>query len=803
MINTLNKDSLLELPLLPLKNIVLFPKSIVPVVIGRLSSIKSVEYALATDSREICIVTQKKHQDENPILEELYHVATHAIILQAMKMPKGNYKLLLEGISRLKIDSIESKEDIVFVTASQSETIFPEDNIEFKALWKALQETYTNYTFYYDKMPQHLLSEDVTVYDAEIMIDTLITQLTFDIHQKQLFLEEKKLYNRIQKILLFLKTELDILNTEERIKNTIQSQIESTQREYYLHEQLKAIQKELKKDKTDDIIHEYRKKMNSLNLSLEAKDKIDKEITRLEGMQAFSSEASVNRHYIEWVLSLPWEKLSKDTHSLIKAKSILDKDHYGLVKIKERILEFIAAKKYSTKLIKTPVLCLVGPPGVGKTSLVLSIANSLNRELVKVALGGVKDESEIRGHRRTYVASMPGRILQGMKKANTVNPVFLLDEIDKMSNDLHGDPASALLEVLDPEQNKEFVDNYLEISYDLSQVIFIATANHIDGIPYALADRMEMIFLSGYTNNEKMEISKKFLLPKLLRDHNLNDSVCIFQEEALAVLINEYTREAGIRNLERLITRSLRKIIQEILEFKPKKAIIVDRKKIINYFKSSPYKMKAFDHSSKIGIVTGLAWTELGGEVLEVEVAFSKGKGNLTLTGQLGEVMQESAQTALSYIKFKSDLLQIKKNFFNEHDIHIHVPEGATPKDGPSAGITICTALVSALKKIPVKPLIAMTGEITLQGRVLSVGGLKEKFLAAHSYGFKEIIVPAEHKDYALESLEELGKEVVSLYFVETMDEVLMHGLIKNPFEKTKKIITLKVSSSRKRKESI
>jgi ATP-dependent Lon protease len=561
---------------------------------------------------------------------------------------------------------------------------------------------------------------------------------------------------------------------------------------------MKAIQKELGRDDQSADIDEIRAKIKKIGLSQDAHEKVEKELNRLEQMPPLSSEAAISRNYIDWIMSLPWKKETKDTISIRKAEHILENTHAGLKKAKERIIEFLAAKKFSKNLERSPILCLVGPPGVGKTSLAKSVAESLGREFVRISLGGVRDEAEIRGHRRTYIGALPGKIIQSMKKANSINPVILLDEIDKMSHDVHGDPAAALLEVLDPEQNKNFVDHFLDTEYDLSRVMFIATANVADHIPYALYDRLEMIPLSGYTIEEKNAIGKKFLVPRNLTEHSLDKTQFKLPDESINTIINHYTKESGVRQLERIITKLMRKSIQELLKDKNKKSITVTNQLILEWLGNHIFKPTSLsDRADRIGLATGLAWTEVGGDVLEIETTALAGKGTVTLTGQLGDVMQESAQAAISYIRSRAEDLNIKPSFYANRDIHVHLPEGATPKDGPSAGITMCCAIVSALTKNALRPDIVMTGEITLQGRVLAIGGLKEKLLAARQHGFKTVIIPDENKDDLTEIRKEIAIDDLNIVPVKNMDQVLETAFVKSPFAK-KNIIRKKKTSSKK-----
>jgi len=789
----LNQETDALLPLLPLKNVVLLPKSIRPIIVGRPISIKAVEFALK-HNRPLFITAQKDDKVEVPTKEDVYQYGTRSNILQVMRTPSGALKILAEGICRAHIQQFVPSDEFISVISQDQPTTGLESSIELEAVWRQLQNLYAIYASLNDKVPADLAVAIKTPGDMDYATDTIAVHITnLTLQERQMILELADLKERMLRLCGLLKKEIDILQAEQRIQGTIQTQVEKGQREYYLTEQIKAIQKELGREDQATEIEHLKGKLKALKLPPEALEKAQKELRRLEQMPPLSSEAVVSRHYIDWIISLPWHKVSKDTISLTQAETILNETHAGLKRAKERIIEFLAAKKFSKKLERSPIICLIGPPGVGKTSLARSIAQSLGREFVRISLGGVRDEAEIRGHRRTYIGALPGKIIQAMKKAKTMNPIILLDEIDKMSRDLHGDPAAALLEVLDPEQNKNFVDHFLDIEYDLSKVMFIATANVIENIPYPLFDRLEIINLSGYTEEEKLAIAKEFLIPKNLQMYSLSKAQFVLDDESINYVISNYTREAGVRQLERTIAKLMRKAIQELLEDGTrKKKVIVTIEKIREWLGHPIFKRTALGTSKdRIGLATGLAWTEVGGDVLEIETTVLPGKGQLTLTGQLGEVMQESAHAVLSYIRSRAADLGLKKNFHTTTDIHLHIPEGATPKDGPSAGIAIGTALVSALTKTPARPDIAMTGEVTLQGRVLAVGGLKEKLLAAKQFGLKTVIVPQENYDEIQEILKEINLDGVKLIFVKTMDEVLTAAFEKNVFKrpeaKTKK----------------
>ncbi|MCX5922521.1 MAG: endopeptidase La [Candidatus Dependentiae bacterium] len=774
------------LPLLPLKNVVILPKSIIPIIVGRQSSIQAVEYALKHD-RTIFITAQHNSAIENPTEQDVYKYGTKSTILQVMRMPNDALKILAEGISRARILKTEPTDGFLGAWCEDLPTTNMSKTVALEATWRQLQALYAAYAKLNEKAPADLAIVAKNVHDMDYITDTIavhITNLSFDDRQKVLEITDLK--KRMVTLCAMLKNEIEILQTENRIRGRIQTQVEKNQREYYLTEQIKAIQKELGREDQSAELEAIKSKLKTLSLSKEALEKVERELKRLEQMPPLSSEAVVSRNYIDWIISIPWKKISEDTIGLTEAETMLQESHAGLKKAKERIIEFLAAKKFSKNLDKSPIICLVGPPGVGKTSLGKSIAESLGSNFVRISLGGIRDEAEIRGHRRTYIGAMPGKIVQAMRKAGTVNPVILLDEIDKMSRDMHGDPSAALLEVLDPEQNKSFVDHFLDVEYDLSKVMFIATANMIDGIPYALYDRLEIINLSGYTEDEKIDIAEKFLIPKNLKTYGLTKQKFKITSDIIRTVVANYTKEAGVRQLERVITKLMRKSIQVLLKEKSVKSVTITDAKIKEWLGHPTFRKTSLStNQNKIGIATGLAWTEIGGDVLEIETTVISGKGGLTLTGQLGEVMQESAHAALSYIRSRAADIGLKSSFYTTKDIHIHIPEGATPKDGPSAGITMCTALVSALTNNPIRNDFAMTGEITLQGRVLAVGGLKEKILAAKQHNFKTVIVPQENYDDVQEILKEIEIGGLQLMYVSSMDEVLKAAFVKNPFDKT------------------
>lgn len=786
------------LPLLPLKNMAILPRSILPIVVGRPSSISAVEAALRSN-RMVFITAQKSAEIENPEEKDVYEKGTRAVILQVMRMPNGSLKVLAEGIARATMTQFVKNGDFFAVKAVDTYTPTTLYSPEMEAAWRELQELYINYTELNDKAPKDFLEGIKTTHDIDYAADTMAVHINnITLEERQNIVATVDLRSRLLILCKIVSKEVEILQTKERIHGHVQTQVEKNQREYYLTEQIKAIQKELGREDFSGEIESLRTQINQLELPKEAKKRAEKELQRLEQMPPFSSESAVTRHYIDWILSLPWHKTSQDTIGLKEAIEILNKNHSGLLKAKERIIEFITVKKFSKSLKRSPIICLVGPPGVGKTSLAKSIADSLGREFIRISLGGVRDEAEIRGHRRTYIGALPGKILHAMKQAGTVNPVILLDELDKMSRDFAGDPGSALLEVLDPEQNKYFTDHFLDLEYDLSQVMFVATANVADNIPYALLDRLELVSLSGYTDTEKEQIAKEFLIPKLFKEHGISAKQCKISDEILKKVIEDYTREAGVRQLERVLAKITRKSIQVFLENQNKKVVIITPDLLIEWLGHAIHRKTTLSKDTRIGIATGLAWTEIGGDVLEVEVSILPGKGNVILTGQLGDVMQESAQAALSYIRSRAKELGLSSNFHTAKDIHIHIPEGATPKDGPSAGITIATAVVSALTKIETKPDVAMTGEITLQGRVLAIGGLKEKLLAARQYDCKTVLVPSENENDIKDIKKEMSLDDLNIHFVKNMDEVLAITLTKDPMKQK-----IKESHKSKKKQKI
>lgn len=792
------------LPVLPLKNLVALPKSIVPVVVGREISINAVDAAMK-HNKEIFVTAQTSINVESPTPQDLFVHGTRALIVQVARMPNGTLKILVEGISRSRMLDVQQTEGFIAVTASDLIPYSLESNPENLALWRNLFELFKEYVHLGERIPTDLLTLFRSIEDLDYLADTVTVQMHLDFKERQSILETVDLKTRAMHLCVLLQKEIEILKAEKSIRKRVQSQVEKHQKDYYLTEQLRAIQRELGREDWSNEINELRKKAKKLKMPQEALDKVEAELHRLESMQPTSPEAAVSRNYVDWLLAVPWHNQSEDTVGMEEAEKMLDASHAGMLKVKERVIEFIATKKFAgNNLKRAPIICLAGPPGVGKTSLAHSIAQSLGRTLVRISLGGVRDEAEIRGHRRTYIGALPGKIIQAMKKSNIVNPVMLLDEIDKMAMDFRGDPASALLEVLDPEQNKAFNDHYLEVDYDLSKVMFITTANVMDNIPYPLLDRMEMIQLSGYTEAEKLDIAKRFLLPKLLKEHNLGEKQLVMTDAVLKKIIDEYTKEAGVRQLERVLAKLLRKEILMMLKNRKVKRVVLDEELAEKWLGVPIFRRDERLRGHECGVATGLAWTEVGGDILDIEVGLMKGKGGLTLTGQLGEVMQESTQAAMSYVRSQAKAFGLKETFYSDLDVHVHMPEGSIPKDGPSAGITIAVALTSALTKIPVAHGVAMTGEITLRGRVLQIGGLKDKLLAALRYGMTKAIVPKSNAKDVKEFEKELDPSLKIVY-VEHMDEVLKEAFDRNPYGSVKEEKASKKSAkpvvSKKRKK--
>ena len=761
-------------PVLPLRDIVVFPGMIVPLFVGREKSVRALESVVKAESK-ILLVAQKNPAQDDPEQDDIYRVGTVATILQLLRLPDGTVKVLVEGLHRATIAEFLPTTDYFSVTAKEVPDTMP-DVQEVEALVRSVSTEFEQYVKLNKKIPTEILGTVSQIDNASRLADTVASHIAVKIPEKQKILEIDNVAERLEHVFGLMEAEIGVLNTEKRIRSRVKKQMEKTQREYYLNEQMKAIQKELGEgeDGKDDI-GELKEKIAKTKLSKEAREKANAEMKKLSQMSSMSAEASVIRNYLEWMVGIPWKKYSKVHNDLAAAQKILDEDHYGLEKVKERVVEYLAVQARAKK-IKGPILCLVGPPGVGKTSLAKSVARATGRQFIRIALGGVRDEAEIRGHRRTYIGSMPGKIIQAMKKAKTSNPLILLDEIDKMGNDFRGDPASALLEVLDPEQNHSFNDHYLEVDYDLSNVLFLTTANSYN-MPRPLLDRMEVIRLSGYTEDEKVAISKQHLIPKQQKEHGLKPEEWKVEEDAVRDIIRYYTREAGVRNLEREIANLARKSIKEIL-LGENESITFNHENVGKYLGVRKYNYGMADTEDQIGTTTGLAYTEVGGDLLQIESVMVHGKGKVTITGKLGDVMQESAQAAFSYVRSRAAEYGILPPLFQQKDIHIHVPEGATPKDGPSAGLAMATTIVSVMTGIPVLKDVAMTGEVTLRGRALPIGGLKEKLLAALRGGITTVLIPQENvKD--LEEIPENVKQGLKIIPVNNVDEVLKLALAK------------------------
>ncbi|MBT6135164.1 MAG: endopeptidase La [Kordiimonadaceae bacterium] len=759
-------------PILPLRDIVVFPYMIVPLFVGREKSVKALEQVMNSE-KKILLVAQKDASLDEPGAEDLYLMGTLANVLQLLKLPDGTVKVLVEGVQRIKINEFLATEEF-FEAKTEEVSLVREDGDELEALSRSVIGKFAQYVKLNKKIPTEVSDTVKEIEDENKLSDVVASHLSLKISDKQQLLENESVTSRLEKIYTVMEGEIGVMQVEKKIRRRVKGQMEKTQKEYYLNEQLKAIQNELgEAEDGKDEISELEAKIKKTKLSKEGKEKANSELKKLRSMSPMSAEAAVVRNYLEWLLSIPWSKKRAVRNDISAAEKILNEDHYGLGKVKERILEFLAVQT-RTKKNKGPILCLVGPPGVGKTSLGKSIARATGREYVRFSVGGVRDEAEIRGHRRTYIGSMPGKVIQSMKKAGSSNPMFLLDEIDKMGSDFRGDPSSALLEVLDPEQNNTFNDHYLEIDYDLSDVMFITTANTLN-MPGPLLDRMEIIRLSGYTEDEKAEIAKRHLIAKQVKGHGLKDDEWSISNAALHDLIRYYTCEAGVRSLEREIANLIRKATKQIVMGKTKK-VNVTVKNLEKFAGIKKYRFGEVDDQDMVGITTGLAWTEVGGVILSIEAIVSRGKGKVTITGKLGDVMQESIKAALSYVRSKAPEFGIQPNTFEEMDIHIHVPEGATPKDGPSAGVAMITSLVSVLTGIPVRYDVAMTGEISLRGKVMPIGGLKEKLLAAHRSGIKKVLIPIENEKDLVEIPDNVkkGLEIIPMTKV---DEVLEHAL--------------------------
>ncbi|QKJ65427.1 endopeptidase La [Deefgea piscis] len=763
-------------PMLPLRDVVVFPHMVIPLFVGRPKSIKALEAAME-GNKHVLLVAQKNAAKDEPSMADLYPIGTVATVLQLLKLPDGTVKVLVEGLQRAVVESLEDQ-DGFYQAIATPQLLADESNHEAEGMRRALLTQFDQYVKLNKKIPPEILTSLAGIETAGRLADTVAAHLPLKLEQKQAVLEMDDVATRMDHLLKQLESELDILQVEKRIRGRVKRQMEKSQREYYLNEQVKAIQKELGELDESADLDELEKKIKNAGMSKEAKDKTEAELKKLRMMSPMSAEATVVRNYVDTMLALPWKKKTKISKDLAAAETVLDADHYGLDKVKERIVEYLAVQTRVEKL-KAPILCLVGPPGVGKTSLGESIARATNRKFVRMALGGVRDEAEIRGHRRTYIGSMPGKILQSMSKVGVKNPLFLLDEVDKIGSDMRGDPSSALLEVLDPEQNHSFSDHYLEVDYDLSDVMFVATANSLN-IPAPLLDRMEIIRLSGYTEDEKVNIALKYLVPKQMKNNGVADGELLIADTAVRDIIRYYTREAGVRSLDREIAKICRKVVKALLMKPSDKKITVASKNLDKYLGVHRFEYGVAELKNQIGQVTGLAWTEVGGELLTIEAVKLPGKGKMIQTGQLGDVMQESIQAALSVVRSRAVSLGIDPEFYQKNDMHIHLPEGATPKDGPSAGIGLATALTSVLTGIPVRCDVAMTGEITLRGEVLPIGGLKEKLLAAHRGGIKQVLIPEGNvKDLA--EIPDNVKRGLAIHSVKWFDDVLAHALERMP----------------------
>ncbi len=763
-------------PVLPLRDIVVFPHMIVPLFVGREKSIKALEEVMQND-KQILLVAQKNASDDDPEVDEIYDVGTISTVLQLLKLPDGTVKVLVEGAARARVAAYTDNPDYF-----EADTIVVEDEFgpeeEMEALSRSVVSQFENYVKLNKKVPPEVLGSVGQIDDYSKLGDTVASHMAIKVSEKQELLESFSIIARLERVYQMMESEIGVLQVEKKIRGRVKRQMEKTQREYYLNEQMKAIQQELgDSDEGGDELAELDEKIKTVKLSREAREKAQGELKKLRHMSPMSAEATVVRNYLDWLLNIPWSAKSRIKKDLKKAQEVLDNDHYGLEKVKERIIEYLAVQQ-RTNMLKGPILCLVGPPGVGKTSLGKSIARATGREFVRLALGGVRDEAEIRGHRRTYIGSMPGKVIQSMKKAKTINPLFLFDEIDKMGADFRGDPSSALLEVLDPEQNNTFADHYLEVDYDLSKVMFITTANTLN-IPPALMDRMEIIRIAGYTEDEKVEIAKRHLIPAQLKAHGLKADEWTLDEDGLREIIQRYTREAGVRNLEREIAKLARKAVKELVTSE-KKVINVTKENLADFLGVAKHRHAEIEGEDQVGFVTGLAWTEVGGELLTIEGVMMPGKGKMSVTGNLRDVMKESIQAANAYVRSRAVEYGIEPPMFDKRDIHVHVPEGATPKDGPSAGVAMVTAIVSIMTGIPVRRDVAMTGEITLRGRVLPIGGLKEKLLAALRGGVKRVIIPEENaKDLA--EIPDNVKEGMDIITAASIDDVLHVALVRHP----------------------
>ena len=765
----------LRVTLLPLRDIIVFPHMVVPLFVGRQKSIRALEEAM-NRQKFILLAAQKDAKTNEPAEADIYQVGTLGTVVQLLRLPDGTVKVLVEGKKRARILQYVANPDYFLVDAEEVEETV-ESSTEIEALCRSVNSTFENYVKLNKKIPPEMIMSVASITEPARLADTIVAHLGIKLEEKEALLESFDSAQRLEKVLGHMRSEIEILEVEKRIRTRVKKQMEKTQKEYYLNEQMRAIQKELgEKDEFKNEIQELEEKIKARKMNAEAQEKAEKELRKLKMMSPMSAEATVVRNYIDWLISLPWNEFTEDKLDIGEAERILEEDHYGLEKVKQRILEYLAVQSLVGEL-KGPILCLAGPPGVGKTSLGKSIARATGRKFVRVSLGGVRDEAEIRGHRRTYIGALPGKVIQSMKKAGSSNPVFLLDEIDKMSTDFRGDPSSALLEVLDPEQNMAFADHYLDVDYDLSKVMFITTANNLERIPRPLQDRMEIIRIAGYTEVEKLNIAKRYLVHKVREQNGLKEGNIEFSDNSILGIIRHYTKEAGVRSLERELASICRKVVLDVVKGDRDASYVINSKSLQKYLGPEKFRYGRAEEESRIGVTTGLAWTDFGGELLSTEVAVVPGKGRLTITGRLGEVMQESAQAAMSYVRSRADDLGLERDFYQKVDIHLHVPEGATPKDGPSAGITLATSLVSAITRIPVRSDLAMTGEVTLRGNVLPIGGLKEKVLAAHRGGIKHVLIPIENEKDISEIPATVLKSI-TIELVQHMDEVLRKALV-------------------------
>jgi ATP-dependent Lon protease len=774
-----NQNKMNIIPLLPLRDVVVFPHMIVPLFVGREKSIAALESAMKYE-KGIFMVAQKSAKKDDPAEEDIYRVGTIGIIIQLLRLPDGTVKVLVEGKTRGAIQEYLKNDDFFLVKVADVEDVDDDPNdVKKQALMRSIKESFELYLRLSKKVHVEMMGTISAIDDPSKLADVVVTHLNVKLEDKQKIMEIFNISERLEAIYSLMLSEIEILQVEEKIKRRVKKQMEKTQKDYYLNEQMRAIQKEMgEKDDFKNEIADLEKRLKQKKLSEEATKKVRQEIKKLQMMSPMSAEATVVRNYIDWLLDMPWSEVTENKYTLKESENILDEDHYGLKKVKERIIEYLAVQ-FLVKKNKGPILCLVGPPGVGKTSIAKSVARATNRKFVRISLGGVRDEAEIRGHRRTYIGAMPGKIIQSLKKAGSNNPVFCLDEVDKLSSDFRGDPSSALLEVLDPEQNFAFNDNYLDVDYDLSDILFITTANVLQTIPAPLQDRMEVIRIAGYTEQEKLQIAKKFLLTKEMEANGLVADNIEFTKGAVLRIIRQYTREAGVRNLEREIASVCRKVAKEIVSNGAKKKIVISSKNIPKYLGVPKFRHGETEEKNQIGLTTGLAWTEVGGELLAIEASIMEGTGRMVMTGKLGDVMQESVQAALTYIRARAEKFGLPKNFYKKIDIHVHVPEGAIPKDGPSAGIAMATSIASALMKKKVRADLAMTGEITLRGRVLPIGGLKEKILAAHRGNIKMVIIPKDNeKDLA--EVPHNVQNALKIVFVDHIDEVLDIAFVKD-----------------------